>query len=189
MRKVIAIGIAALIAVSATGCMGGSSSNSPNIASQSKQAAQSRADAFAKAQAQYPAPNMQNFPLRKALVELTAAQDKINHPWYVYIQAAQTGQVIGYYVAKTAPQSECNTLSNTQSVDTYDNGQGGSTPIILTAPTLNGIYAGGAGASGSCTTVFFQDQATGANIEISGDAYFTTDQPLTLNVPAFKVAR
>ncbi len=132
---------------------------------------------------------MQNFPLRKALVGLTEAQDKLNHPWYIYIQAAQTGQVIGYYVGRTAPQSECNTLSSTQAVTKYSDQNNAVVPLILDAPTLNGIYAGGAGASGSCTTVFFQDASTGAFIEISGDAYFTTDQPLTLNVPAFKVAK
>src|SRR6185295_3300690 len=132
------------------------------IGDQAAQASQSRADAYAKAAALYPAPQMRNFPLRKALVDLTAAQDEVNHPWYIYLQAQQTGQVIAYYVAKTAPQSECNTLSDTEAVtpdpNSYNDGQHS---LILTAPTLNGVYAGGAGATGSCTTYFFQDETTG----------------------------
>lgn len=193
MRKVVTLVLMLLgIAVLGAGCGLGSGGNSgpaaPNINNQSQQAAQQRADAFARASNLFPAPNMQNFPLRKALVALTEAQDKLNHPWYVYIQAPLSGQVIAYYVAKTAPQSECNTLSSTQSiVKNYDD-NGGMQSYELTAPTLNGVYSGGAGASGSCSTVFFQDATTGAFIEINGDAFFTTDQPLALNVPRLKVA-
>jgi hypothetical protein len=159
-----------------------------SIGDQAQQASQARADAFAKASALYPAPLMKNFPLRQALVNLTLAQDEVNHPWYIYIQAPQTGQVIAYYVGKTAPQNECNTLSDTEAItpdpNSYNDGRGS---LILTAPTLNGVYAGGAGATGSCSTFFFQDASTGAFIELFGNSFIVMDQPLSLDVPRLRV--
>lgn len=176
MRKLILLACLAAVALS-TACGG-----SNQIADQAASATKARAKAYAKASSLYPAPQMKNFPLRKALVDLTQRQDEVGHPWYVYVQGAATGQVIGYYVAKTAPQNECNTLSSTESIQYDDHGN-----VLLTAPTLNGVFAGGAGASGSCSTFFFEDASTNAMIELQGDAFFVTDQPLALDVPAFKV--
>ncbi len=142
---------------------------------------ETRTEQFAKAEVLYPVPNQENFPLREQLVKFTERQDLINHPTYVYI-LADTGQIVGYYVAKTFPVSICAFLSSTEDVRTSSHGN-----LILTAPSLDGIYYGGAGSSSACNGWFFFDQATDALIEIIGVNIFVSDQPLQVDVEAFKV--
>lgn len=136
---------------------------------------------FARAEALAPIPQLANFPTRKALVEFTERQDLENHPWYVYI-LADTGNVIGYYVAKTRPVNSCNFLSSTEDVVTKHEGT-----IVLTAPSLDGIFYGGAGASSGCDAWFFFDSATNALIEIRGVKFFAADQPLRLEADPIAV--
>lgn len=94
-----------------------------------------RADTFARAEKVAPLPEMNNFPARKALVEYTLLQDRIDTKWYIYI-LGDTGNIIGYYVGKTRPINSCNFLSSTEDV---------SGTLVLTAPSLDGIFYGGAG--------------------------------------------
>jgi len=139
-----------------------------------------RNEVFSQAENLYPNPAPQNFPSRAALVEFTLRQDMINHPWYVYI-LGDNGNTLGYYVAKTRPINSCNFLSSTEAVD-YNNN------LVLTAPSLDGIYYGGSGASAGCDTWFFFDQSSNALIEIRGVKFFTADQPLKLNAEPILVA-
>ena len=91
--------------------------------------------------------------------------------------------MVGYYVAKTVPINACNFLSSTEVVDSTSNGK-----VVLTAPSLDGIYYGGAGASSGCDAWFFFDSATDALIQIRGVNFFTADQPLRLEAKPITVA-
>ena len=146
----------------------------PTPTQQREASVKARTEVFANAEAIAPLPQPQNFPLRQALVEFTLREDLINHPWYTYI-LGQNGNVVGYYVTKTVPISTCNFLSSTEVVDSTNNGK-----VVLTAPSLDGIYYGGAGASANCGFFFF-DYATNAMISLSpGVLFFSSDQPLRL---------
>lgn len=142
-----------------------------------------RDQVFSKAESVAPTPSPSNFPTRKALVEFTERQDLENHPWYVYI-LSDLGTSIGYYVAKTRPVNSCNFLSSTEAVRSSQYGN-----LVLTAPSLDGIYYGGSGASSGCDAWFFFDSATDALIEIRGVKFFTTDQPLRLDADPIAVAQ
>ncbi len=96
MRKLgIVLGAGLLLLLVGTAASCGDS----KIEQQRQAAVNQRANVFAQAEKVAPAPNSVNFPLRRALVEFTQREDLLNHPWYVYI-LADTGNVIGYYVAK-----------------------------------------------------------------------------------------
>ena len=166
----------AILAVFAIPFMAAGSCDGTDLAQQAEQAANQRADNFSRAQKLYPAPNNQNFPLREALVQFTQPQDLTNHPWYVYVFPPYGSQPIGYYVAKAVPQNICNFLSSSQ-------GKGDG----YQAPSLDGIFYGGSGASNGCDAVFFFDYATNALIQIGKLGYFTADQPLNLDVPQLGV--
>lgn len=141
-----------------------------------------RAESFSRAENQHPVPRNENFPIRDALVEFTIRQDLVNHPWYTYI-FGDNGNVIGYYVTKTGPINSCNFLSSTEEV--RDGGK--SSDIILTAPSIDGIYYGGGGSQGSCDKWFFFDYTTNAMIEIRGLNFFTSDRPLLINAEPIRV--
>ncbi|HUT58691.1 MAG TPA: hypothetical protein VNA25_12670 [Phycisphaerae bacterium] len=141
-----------------------------------------RNSVFAHARALVPEPTLSNFPTRRALVEFTERQDMIDHPWYVYI-LSDFGNVIGYYVAKTRPVNSCDFLSSTEDIQKTDKGT-----VVVTAPSLDGVYYGGAGASSGCDEWFFFDSATNALIEIRGVKFFTADQPLRLEADPIQVA-
>ena len=125
-----------------------------------------------------PNPTNVNFPLRRALVEFTERQDMLDPPTYVYV-LADTGQILGYYVAKTFPVNICAFLSSTE--DVRSNG------AVLTAPSLDGMYYGGAGASSPCNGWFFFDYSTNALIELIGTKIFIADQPLKVEAQPFVV--
>lgn len=130
---------------------------------------------FLQAQALYPIPIPSDFPLRKDLVEFTLREAKPG-PWYVYIQT-DAGTYSAYYVAKNKPQNACNFLSDTKTI---------SNSILRDAPSLDGIYYGGTGASGACDSWFWFDAGTNALVETR---FKTTvsDQPLAIDVPEIKV--
>lgn len=134
-----------------------------------------REDVFLRAQLLYPIPIPSDFPLRKDLVEFTLREAK-SGPWYVYIQT-DSGSYSAYYVAKNKPQNSCNFLSETT---TIYNG------VVRNAPSLDGIYYGGTGASGACDAWFWFDAGTNALIETR---FKTTvsDQPLAIDVPRITV--
>ena len=148
---------------------------------QRERSGNARGETFARAESLFPLPRNENFPLRQALVEFTKRQDLISHPTFVYV-LADTGQILGYYVAKSYPVNLCAFLSTTESVRDDDQGN-----LILTAPSLDGIYYGGAGASSSCNGWFFFDNATNALIELIGVKLFIADQPLRVEAQQFSV--
>jgi hypothetical protein len=148
---------------------------------QREAAIDTRADTFARAEAAHPVPHTTNFPLRAAVVKMTERQDLANHPWYIYLYGDQ-GNVLGYYVAQTVPISTCAFLSSTENVRTSSNGN-----LVLTAPSLDGIYYGGAGASGGCGWFFF-DYATDALIQLGpNEHYRTSDRVLLLDAEEIKL--
>lgn len=118
-----------------------------------------------------PAPESQNFPLRAVLAEYTRRQDLVNHPWYTYIMS-DTGAITHYFVSTTMPVSTNAFLGSTESV--Y------ATGTVLTAPSLDGIYYGGAGSASSMNGWIFVDAATGAMGIAYGQKILTFDAPLIL---------
>ena len=142
---------------------------------QRKDSVQARTRILSEAEAKYPIPHPKNFPLREALVRFTEREDLLDHPWYVYI-IADTGNILGYYVAKQVPVNSCTFLSSTENVLT----EGIEGTVVLTAPSLDGIYYGGGGASAGCDEWLFFDGATDAMIKIRGVKFFVADQPLKL---------
>jgi hypothetical protein len=136
-----------------------------------------RAEMFARAETMYPVPNTNNFPMRRDLVKYTQRQDIISHPWYVYV-LGDTGNYIGYYVASGQPVSTNAFLSSTEDWT-------GS--AVLTAPSLDGVYYGGAGGSAGNGWFFF-DAATDALIILYDVKLFVSDVPLKLDVKPILVA-
>lgn len=136
-----------------------------------------RWDVFYRAQALWPVPvdQLQNFPLREALVKFVMRQDEVNHPWYIYLRAFD-GTPIGYYVGQTYPQSACNFLSSSE----YLSGEGATRDAVdnvLQAPSLDGMYYGGGGSSAACLSMFFFDATTDAMITFSAPIWTATDVP------------
>lgn len=145
-------------------------------ATQRKKSIEERVETLAKAEKVIPVPSLENFPIREALVEYTKRQDMVNHPWYTYL-LGDNGNYIGYYVTRTGPISTCNFLGSTEIVDSTQNGK-----VVLTAPSLDGIFYGGSGASATCGFFFF-DYTTNALAVISpGQKFLTFDAPLALEV-------
>lgn len=132
---------------------------------------------FNKAEHMYPVVEPSNFPIRKALVEFTVRQDMINHPWYIYLQG-MTGEVYGYFIGQTYPISTCDFLSSSESISSSQNGK-----VVVTAPSLDGIFYGGGGSSAACDGMFFFDVTTNAMITFSSPNWFATDQPLQIDAP------
>ena len=145
---------------------------------QRRNSVETRAETFARAEKLHPIPNIKNFPLRQDLVDFALREDMLDHPWYVYI-IADTGNVLGYYVARSVPVNSCTFLSSTEDVDYDANGN-----IIFKAPSLDGIYYGESG----CDEWFFFDGATDAMIKIRGVKFFVADQPLKLEAEPILVA-
>lgn len=137
---------------------------------------------FAIAQQMYPIPVPSDFPFRRDLVKYTVRQGLTSHDFYVYV-LGENGNVIGYFVAQTAPQNACNFLSETTRVSQNSSG------AIYTrqAPSLDGVYYGGTGATGACDEWFFFDSATDALIKIRGLNFFTADQQLKLDAQPIEV--
>lgn len=163
--------------------LGASECEETSTEKQRSDAVDKRGKVFHRAEKKYPIPDqaLNNFPLRQALVKMTEREDLVNHPWYVYI-LGENGNVIGYYVAQHSPVNSCNFLSSTEDTDN-DSG------VVLTAPSLDGVYYGGGGASAGCDSWFFFDAATDAMIRVRGMAFYTADSPLNLDAKAIKVER
>jgi len=175
---VIAPALAALLLLTTISC-----SENSKSATQRNESVRTRTEVFGAAEAKFPIPRPKNFPLREALVRFTEREDLLDHPWYVYI-IADTGNILGYYVAKQVPVNSCTFLSSTENVRDDDDGN-----LILTAPSLDGIYYGGGGASAGCDEWFFFDGATDAMIKIRGVKFFVADQPLKLEAEPILVER
>ena len=137
---------------------------------------------FDEAQKLYPEPDLENYPIREALVEYTHRQDLVSHPWYIYV-LGDNGNIIGYYVGKTAPQSTCNFLSSTQDLVDIDE----EPDQVLTAPSLDGVFYGGAGASSACAMSFFFDYESNALVMVPSVRLFVTDQPLRIEADPIEI--
>jgi hypothetical protein len=138
-----------------------------------------RWEVFDRAKTKYPVPaaELQNFPMRGALVKFTLRQDAVNHPWFIYLYS-MTGEPIGYYVGQTYPQSACNFLSSSE----YLNGEGAEKTApdnVMTAPSLDGMYYSGSGSNAACATMFFFDASTDAMITFSAQLWTATDVPVS----------
>lgn len=140
-----------------------------------------RNDSFARAEALYPIPITTNFPAREALVEYTIRQDRPNHPYYVYI-LGENGSITHYFVSKTLPVNVCAFLSSTEDVRTSSNGN-----LKMTAPSLDGIFYGGAGASAACDGLILFDQATDAMFVVYGPGTIISDAPLKLDLKPVQI--
>jgi hypothetical protein len=182
MRRMSKIAVAGLMALVFVSAFAGQCGGNDTAATQRDTAIESRAQAFSRAEHKFPVPKTENFPLREALVEFTERQDLIDHPWYVYI-LGMNGNAIGYYVARTVPINACNFLSSTE--DVRDDSDGN---LVLTAPSLDGIYYGGGGTSAGCDAWFFFDAATNALVQIRGTNFYAADQPLRIEAAAITVA-
>jgi hypothetical protein len=85
-----------------------------------------------------------------------------------------TGEVYGYFVGKTYPQSACNFLSSSQR---FENGH------EIVAPSLDGVFYGGGGSSAACNSMFFFDVSTNALVTFVAPAWFASDVPLKIDAP------
>jgi len=129
-----------------------------------------------RAEALYPAPTNENFPIRSVLVEYTKRQDLTSHPWYTYV-FSDTGAITHYFVSTTLPVSTNAFLGATQTiVMPADSG----TPLAMDAPSLDGIYYGGSGSSSNQNGWIFIDATTNALGVIYGCKIMTFDAPLML---------
>lgn len=135
---------------------------------------EARAESFARAEDLVPIPRNENFPLRAVLAEYTVRQDLVNHPWYTYI-LNDLGAVTHYFVSTAVPVNSCAFLGSTEDVRDDDDGN-----LVLTAPSLDGIYYGGSGAASACNGWIFIDAATGVLGMAFGMKIMTFDAPLIL---------
>lgn len=169
-NKVVAVAILAVFAV----IFMGASCEGDKASRQRDQSIETRTEMFARAEAKIPIPRTENFPLRTVLAEYTRRQDLLNHPWYTYIMN-DFGTVTHYFVSTAVPVNSCAFLSSTEDVVTKHEGT-----IVLTAPSLDGIYYGGAGASAACNGWIFIDAATNVMGLAFGMHIMTFDAPLIL---------
>ncbi len=170
MKKRFMVILVALVTLAALLCIGCDSTDSLQV-QQRKESIDNRAETMARAEALYPVPETQNFPLRALLVEYTKRQDLVNHPWYTYIMS-DTGAITHYFVSTTVPVSTSAFLSSTEDV-LYSS-------TVVTAPSLDGIYYGGAGSTTGSNGWIFIDAATGAMGIAYGQKILTFDAPLIL---------
>jgi hypothetical protein len=182
MRRVAGLVLAVLaLGLLSTACM--AEDTNQTRSDQRKSAQQSRGEAEQAASAKYPIKKNVNFPKRGMLVEMAAREDLTNHAWYVYV-LADTGNVIGYYVAETVPINACNFLSQNQEIVKADYGEGWSSHV-LSLPSLDGMYYG----NSECNVWVFQDAATGAVVKLGGVKFFVADAPLSIEAEAIRVTR
>lgn len=170
--KILALCLIVATVLIAASCI---SERTPGGEESRRQAISARWQNFERAEALHPAPLQQNFPLRALLVEYTQRQDLTNHPWYTYV-LGENGNAVYYFVSTTLPVNVCAFLSATEDIKTHSYGN-----MVLTAPSLDGIYYGGAGASASCSGWIVKDAATNAMGIIYGDKLLVFDQPLILD--------
>lgn len=134
MKRYLWIALLILTIIVSTVTIVGCSWGHSQTDEQREQSVAQRTTNMARAEALYPAPDNQNFPLRALLIEYTRRQDLINHPWYTYIMS-DTGSITHYFVSTTMPVSTNAFLGSTEVVWSSD-----QKSEVLTAPSLDGIY-------------------------------------------------
>lgn len=178
MRSAVGLILLAFIALAS---IGASDCGDSSAEEQRKKATEQRTETFDRAEKSQPIPTVLNFPLRNALIKFTLREDLVEHPWYIYI-LGDNANMLGFYVGQTVPINACNFLSSTEIVNSSESGK-----VVLTAPSLDGIFYGGGGSEGSCDAWFFFDYATDAMIVIRGLNYFVADQPLLIDAEPIKI--
>lgn len=148
----------------------------PSSEDSRRESVEFRAENFERATRRHPQPRQENFPMREALVKYTQRQDLLNHPWYIYVINEFQGSY-QYFIGQTYPQSTCNFLGSTEEVKSRGDGT-----VVLTAPSLDGIFYGGGGSKGGGCDYFFFDMATDAMQVIHHDIrWFVSDRLLLLD--------
>jgi hypothetical protein len=142
-----------------------------------EQSVEMREDTFEQAVLLHPVPPMENFPLREALVEFASRQDRVGTIYYVYL-VDMNGQPYGYFTGQTYPINTCNFLSSSERIVWNS-----ETDPVVSAPSLDGMFYGGAESSAACDLYFFFDSATDAMHVFKAQNFFVSDQPLNLDVP------
>jgi hypothetical protein len=155
-------------------CSDGESQGSDQI----EKAVSGRWNNMDRATKKYPDPQLQNFPLREVLIEMTLRQDKVNHPWYIYL-FGQNGNMIAHYVGTTVPVNACNFLSSSEDIHEDGNEAG---ILTVQAPSLDGMYYG----SSVCDSWVFLDAASNSLVQIRGMAFHATEAPMILDAEAQK---
>jgi len=170
MKKIIFIGILIIMVGLILAC----DDKNNDLTRQRNESVEQRVDTMDRAEALLPVPHTQNFPLRQLLIEYTIQSDLVNHPWYTYIMS-DNGQITHYFVSTTVPVSTNAFLGSTESIYRSDDGT-----VILTAPSLDGIYYGGGGSISSLNGWIFKDASSGAIGIVYGMKIFTSEAPLIL---------
>lgn len=148
---------------------------------QRNQAVAMRGDTLARAEAKVPVRPSVNFPVRAVLEEYNWRIDQLNHPWYTYI-LNDLNVATHYFVSTTVPVNSCAFLSSTEDVRDDDDGN-----LVLTAPSLDGIYYGGSGAAAACNGWIFIDAGTGIMGLAFGVHVLTYDAPLILETEPVRI--
>jgi len=170
MRKLTVVVLLFFVVIVLFGC------TDDKLSEQRKASVAQRTDVMARAEAIVPIPYTENFPSRKILAEYTKRQDMLNHPWYTYI-LSDNGTITAYFVSTTLPVSTNAFLGSTE--DLYSSSYGN---LVLAAPSLDGVYYGGAGSTSSMNGWIFVDATTGAMGVVYGCNIITFDAPLRLEV-------
>lgn len=171
MRKLGVVVTALVVLLVAVAC--GDGDNDENR----KEAVASRERSFDRAEALFPQPEMQNFPLREALVEFAERQDRVGVVYYTYL-VDMNGRPYGYFAGQTFPINACNFLSSSERI-VYES----TSDPVVSAPSLDGMFYGGAGSAAACDMYFFFDSTTDAMHVFKAQNFFVSDQPLNLEVP------
>lgn len=127
-----------------------------------------------------PTPQIDNFLTRKMVAKWMKRMDRPNKTFYIYV-VADSGAMIGYYVAQYQPVSTATFLTPTKrEVSVYGSGANPLGP----APALDGTYYGNGAAA---SQYFWFDAETDAFISLQGLNYILSDQPLSVEAPRIKV--
>jgi hypothetical protein len=174
VRLILIAALVLLVTPLVVACSDGESQGSEQI----ERAVSGRWKNMDRATKKYPDPQLQNFPLREVLIEMTVRQDKVNHPWYIYL-FGQNGNMIGHYVGTTVPVNACNFLSSSEDIHEDGNETG---ILTVQAPSLDGMYYG----SSVCDSWVFIDAASGSMVQIRGMAFHASEAPMILDAEAQK---
>lgn len=173
MRRYLALGIVALLGVGLLAACGEQRSQD----AAREDSVELREALFERAEQLHPIPPIENFPMREALVELATRQDRVGTVYFIYL-VDMNGQPYGYFTGQTYPINTCNFLSSSERVVWNS-----SADPVVSAPSLDGMFYGGAGSAAACDMYFFFDSATDALHVFKAQNFFVSDQPLNLDVP------
>lgn len=167
--------IFALVVASGSSSSGSGCSN--DLGDQTQTSVDSRIAVMDRAVKLYPSPDikMLNFPQRQLLIEYTLHQDMINQPWYTYIMS-DTGAITHYFVSTTIPVSTNAFLGNTDTIAYDKHGNVYQT----SAPSLDGLYYGGAGSTSNANGWIFKDANNGGLGIAFGHKILVYEYPLIL---------